>query len=102
MKDLDKLLSLLCKRVQTLTKKKCYSFSGYKNEGYWRPLMRIGNITHYNGLVWFVEIWYDEICIFREMTEKRKGKDDATELMLLKIFISAFEWSLGIIKKHNK
>lgn len=91
------LINQLCNQVEEQTGKKCYFFSGSKNDNYWMPLVRIGHAINPTKLVWYDEIWYDGVCVFREKSEKQSGEWQSIKFLLFKLFVSAFEWSKTLI-----
>ena len=117
--DKKNLLIELCKNLQeelierkeTNKERTVVFFSGFKPYNYVLPHIHIGttkSLPNEIEMAWFVEIWLDEICIFRQSYIPRESEDiDIVEQMLItRVFRDIFTYGImsskEFINKMNK
>jgi len=116
-RELQIYLDIFADRVEIDTKRPCkaYLYSGLKPVGYAVPMVldylnhppyREESVHLADSLAWHVEIWINDLCVFRRFGESPDGDHSKAEPRLLQevfdeIIVSGLLNSWKLVEKHE-
>jgi hypothetical protein len=84
VKQIENIIEWMCSEIQTKQSVECFYFAGYKQESYHLPNPFGENRSRQ---WWYCEIWFNQICVFREVVEHKNLRDTCLKRLVYKFFL---------------